>query len=150
MRNFSIIALLLLAAGGWWWSSQPAPPVAASTTTQAPASIAEPPATRASQPSRQSLPGFLPPEAHDTLRLIATDGPYPHRQDGSVFGNREGRLPGRPRGYYREFTVETPRLSHRGARRIVTGGRPPETCYYTDDHYESFRQFDCALDGSRR
>ena len=150
LRKFSIIVLLLLAAGGWWWSSHPAQPVAVPTAAQAPASIAELPATRVPQPSRPPLPGFLPPEARDTLRLIATDGPYPHRQDGGVFGNREGRLPGRPRGYYREFTVETPRLDHRGARRIITGGRPPETCYYTGDHYESFRQFDCALDGSRR
>ena len=63
----------------------------------------------------------LPPEAADTLRLIARDGPFPHRQDGGVFGNREGRLPRKPRGWYREYTVETPGLRHRGARRIVTG-----------------------------
>lgn len=149
MRKLSIIALLLLAAGWWWWSSHPAQPIAAPTAAQAPTPAAELPAARAPRQSRP-LPGFLPSEARETLRLIAAGGPYPHRQDGSVFGNREGRLPDRPRGYYREFTVETPRLGHRGARRIVAGGRPPEACYYTDDHYESFRQFDCAPDGSRR
>ncbi|HEU0151999.1 MAG TPA: ribonuclease domain-containing protein [Arenimonas sp.] len=84
----------------------------------------------------------LPPEARDTLALIARDGPYPHRQDGGVFSNFEGRLPSRPRGYYREFTVRTPGLSHRGPRRIVTGGRPPVEYWYTDDHYESFRRFE--------
>lgn len=59
-----------------------------------------------------------------------------------MFFNREGLLPAKPRGYYREFTVDTPGLSHRGARRIVTGGDPPEVWYYTDDHYASFRRFE--------
>jgi ribonuclease T1 len=81
-------------------------------------------------------------EAHATIALIQRGGPYPHRQDGSVFGNREQRLPQRPRGYYREYTVDTPGLQHRGARRIVTGGDPPEAWYYTDDHYDSFRSFE--------
>ncbi|WP_290888827.1 ribonuclease domain-containing protein [Arenimonas sp.] len=82
----------------------------------------------------------LPPEALDTLALIARGGPYPHRQDGTVFNNFERRLPSRPRGYYREFTVRTPGLSHRGPRRIVTGGEPPAEYWYTDDHYASFRR----------
>ena len=84
----------------------------------------------------------MPREAYDTIRLIQRGGPFPHRQDGSVFGNRENRLPRKPRGYYREYTVDTPGLSHRGARRIVTGGDPPEVWYYSDDHYDSFRAFD--------
>ena len=87
------------------------------------------------------LPAFLPPEARDTIALVQRDGPFPHRQDGGVFGNREGRLPRKPRGWYREYTVATPGLRHRGARRIVTGGDPPREWYYTDDHYDSFRSF---------
>ncbi len=71
-----------------------------------------------------------------TLDLIESNGPFPFRQDGVVFQNREGELPDRPRGYYHEYTVITPGLSHRGARRIVTGA-PPET-WYSDDHYRSF------------
>ena len=67
------------------------------------------------------LPAFLPPEAQQTLTLIQRGGPFPHRQDGSVFQNREGRLPRQSRGYYREYTVDTPGLDHRGERRIVTG-----------------------------
>lgn len=90
------------------------------------------------------MPDFLPTEAHRTLALIRQGGPFPHRQDGSVFGNREGHLPRQPRGWYREYTVETPGLDHRGARRIVTGGQPPREWYYTDDHYDSFRRFDGA------
>ena len=84
----------------------------------------------------------LPSEARDTLRLIAQGGPFPYRQDGVVFGNREGRLPDHPYGYYHEYTVTTPGAPTRGARRIITGGTPPEVWYYTDDHYRSFRRID--------
>jgi len=87
-------------------------------------------------------PAFLPKEARPVLRRIADGSPHPYRQDGSVFQNREGRLPAQSRGYYREYTVETPGLGHRGARRIVTGGQPPAAYYYTDDHYDSFRRFE--------
>jgi ribonuclease T1 len=79
----------------------------------------------------------LPPEAHTTLDLIDSDGPFPYDKDGSVFHNYEGLLPQKADGYYREYTVETPGASNRGARRIVTGGDGVR--YYTDDHYESFR-----------
>ncbi len=82
----------------------------------------------------------LPSEARETLRLIDAGGPFPHKRDGIVFQNRERRLPEQARGYYREYTVATPGLNHRGARRIITGGKPPAQYYYTDDHYNSFRR----------
>jgi len=85
----------------------------------------------------------LPPQAWQTHALILAGGPFPHDRDGAVFMNRERLLPSNPRGYYREYTVKTPGLSHRGARRIVCGGqRPtvPDACYYTADHYTSFRR----------
>ena len=78
----------------------------------------------------------LPPEALDTIDLIFDDGPFPYRKDGSTFQNREGYLPDEPRGYYSEYTVETPGSSDRGARRIVAGDGGE--LYYTDDHYNSF------------
>lgn len=84
----------------------------------------------------------LPAEALATLQLIARGGPFPYRQDGTVFQNREGLLPGKPRGYYREYTVPTPGARDRGARRIVTGGNPPSDYYYTNDHYRSFRRIE--------
>jgi ribonuclease T1 len=80
----------------------------------------------------------LPPEARQTLLLIRRGGPYPYDRDGVVFGNFEKLLPVRDRGYYREYTVPTPGLKHRGARRIVSG-RGGEL-YYSDDHYRSFRR----------
>ncbi|MFE9254843.1 ribonuclease domain-containing protein [Streptomyces sp. NPDC006879] len=81
--------------------------------------------------------GALPAQARHTLELIEAGGPYPYRQDGTVFGNFERLLPKQPRGHYREYTVPTPAEGSRGARRLVTG-RAGEV-YYTDDHYESFR-----------
>lgn len=93
----------------------------------------------ADQASR--LPAFLPPEAHEVLSRIASRGPFPYRQDGTVFGNREHLLPEKPRGYYHEYTVPTPGARTRGARRIVTGGNPPSEYYYTGDHYRSFQRF---------
>ena len=85
----------------------------------------------------------LPPEAWETRRLIGTGGPFPYDKDGTVFHNRERLLPAEARGFYREYTVRTPGLKHRGARRIVCGGREPArpvNCFYTADHYGSFRK----------
>ena len=87
----------------------------------------------------------LPREAQQTEKLIRAGGPFPYAKDGMAFGNRERQLPQRDRGFYREYTVPTPGASNRGARRIVCGGIPaqqPEVCYYTDDHYASFRRIE--------
>jgi len=78
----------------------------------------------------------LPAEARQTLELIKSNGPFPHKQDGSTFGNRERRLPLRAQGYYREYTVKTPGARDRGARRIISGNGGE--FYYTEDHYKSF------------
>jgi guanyl-specific ribonuclease Sa len=127
------IVLLLLVAAVAIASWLQAPPTAGPAT---------PPPVATGSDAR--LPAFLPPEAHDTLALIARGGPFPHRQDGSVFQNRERRLPQQPRGHYREYTVRTPGERTRGARRIVTGGDPPSEFWYTHDHYRSFRRFEVS------
>ncbi len=80
----------------------------------------------------------LPPEALQTLVLIKRGGPFPHVQDGKVFGNRASLLPQRKRGYYREYTVSAPGARDRGPRRIVAGNAGDY--YYTDDHYRTFRR----------
>lgn len=85
----------------------------------------------------------LPPQARTTYQLVLQGGPFPYDKDSSVFGNRERLLPLQTRGFYREYTVKTPGASNRGARRIVCGGRQitaPQACYYTADHYASFRK----------
>lgn len=105
----------------------------------------------------------LPAEAREVLLRVQSGGPYRYDRDGAVFGNYEKLLPPRSRGYYREYTVDTPGLRHRGARRLVVGcdrdrGRGsggaasnhafagfrdcagPAEVYYTEDHYRSFRR----------
>jgi len=139
-----IVAALLLAAWLLWPRTVSPPPVNEVPRPAAPVAggTSSPSTPLARAPSSTgALPAFLPDEARETIALIRRGGPFPHPQDGAVFRNREGLLPERPDGWYREYTVETPGLSHRGARRIVTGGDPPETWHYTDDHYDSFRTF---------
>lgn len=105
--------------------------------------------------ARSPVPGFgaddklasialadLPPQGRATHDKILQGGPFPYEKDGSVFGNRERQLPVAKRGYYREYTVKSPGSRDRGARRIVCGGNTekPDACFYTDDHYASFRK----------
>jgi ribonuclease T1 len=106
---------------------------------------------QARSPTSSLLPGSsvasvalsgLPPQGQEVMEQIREGGPFRYEKDGSVFGNRERQLPSQKRGYYREYTVPSPGLSHRGARRIVCGGqkpRAPDACFYTEDHYSSFR-----------
>ncbi len=149
------LLLAVVLVGGWMaWprqQAQPSPAPAANESARSlPAEAPQPlplptldaPPSRADAGAQARLPDFLPREARDTIAMIRRGGPFPHRQDGGTFGNREGHLPRKPRGWYREYTVDTPGLSHRGARRIVTGGDPPAEWYYTDDHYDSFRRFE--------
>ena len=84
----------------------------------------------------------LPREARDVNAAIRSGGPFAYPRDGVVFGNRERILPVEPRGYYHEYTVPTPGMKSRGARRIVCGGpvRAPHACWYTADHYQSFQR----------
>jgi ribonuclease T1 len=84
----------------------------------------------------------LPQQGQLVYGLILQGGPFAYDKDGTTFGNRERLLPAQKRGYYREYTVKTPGSRDRGARRIICGGEAqrPESCFYTDDHYSSFRK----------
>lgn len=115
------VVLLLMPAASWARGDAPAPSAKAQAAPLPEIALSE-----------------LPREARQTLELVKKGGPFPYERDGIVFGNFEKRLPVKERGYYREYTVPTPGLKHRGARRIVAG-RGGEY-YYTDDHYESFRR----------
>lgn len=129
--RLAALLLVLFLAADWWSGRSPVDGSATSAPGEAPPAAAV---------ESTRYPSFLPPEAVTTLELIERGGPFPYDRDGTVFQNRERRLPDQPRGFYREYTVETPGSSDRGARRIVTGGNPPEVYYYTDDHYRSFRR----------
>ncbi|KRA37390.1 MULTISPECIES: ribonuclease domain-containing protein [unclassified Nocardioides] len=154
----STIATIALLLAVWWLQSRGADDDSAargredvftSTTKDAAPSPSTRPSDRPTPggvtPDKDS-DGFryvavdeLPPEAAETLDLIDDGGPYPYPgKDGSTFGNFEGVLPDRQRGYYAEYTVETPGLSHRGARRIIAGDGGE--LYWTEDHYESFER----------
>ncbi len=144
-----VAVLVVLVLATWWLqqsddepssgpSAQPSPTATATAgSTQSPAGDED----LGTDPD-SGLPWVeeadLPAEALDTLALVDRGGPYPYDEDDGTFGNFEGILPDRPRGYYREYTVETPGLDHRGARRIVTGDGGEH--YWTDDHYQSFER----------
>jgi ribonuclease T1 len=130
-----LLLLLLLALFGgrqWLGGISESAPEAASTTAAAP-EIAGVPDAALQQFSAEERGAIVA-----TLALIDSSGPFLHAKDGSVFSNREGRLPQRATGYYREYTVETPNSPDRGARRIVAG--EGGDIYYTRDHYDSFLQ----------
>lgn len=89
----------------------------------------------------------LPAEAKITLQRIKQGGPFPYpKKDGSIFANHERLLPKQARGYYTQYTVPTPGIKGRGARRIIAGkGSSGQFStsgeyYYTDDHYNSFKR----------
>lgn len=112
-----------------------------SSTTSSPSPSSSPDDATGATDAASGLPvvrlAALPPEAARTVELIDAGGPFPEPDhDGGTFGNREELLPDQPMGYYREYTVPTPGVDHRGARRIVAGDG--EELYWTDDHYSSF------------
>ena len=151
MRRNAWLIIGLLLVGLWAWS-QYGPQVGAPTAdtpSALPTSGDHEPLAQPPRSVRAGYPAWLPAQALDTLALIERGGPYPHRQDGGTFQNRERLLPSRPRGYYREYTVRTPGSRDRGARRIVTGGDPPVEYFYTDDHYRSFRRFEAGYSQPR-
>ncbi|MFH9724709.1 ribonuclease domain-containing protein [Streptomyces sp. NPDC017254] len=123
------------SAGG---GAAPAAPARTTPATAAQSATAEAAAPTGTSGLPTVRAADLPPEARRTLALIARGGPFPYAKDGAVFSNFERILPRRERGHYHEYTVRTPGERDRGARRIVTG-RSGEI-YWTDDHYESFRE----------
>ncbi|MFS3129740.1 ribonuclease domain-containing protein [Nocardioides sp. Bht2] len=167
LRLLGGVLVALIAIAGWWLQSGPdssggdrtpdaatAPATPGVTgkpgSTANPGSNAKPQATAkpdAGRTGTDPVSGLrwvavdaLPAEAARTLRLIDDGGPFPYDRDGITFGNYEGILPKRARGYYAEYTVPTPGLDHRGARRIVTGDG--DEYYFTGDHYASFERID--------
>jgi ribonuclease T1 len=128
----SMLVAWLVAGGG-----EEDRAVDSSSTSSTSSSPEDAPATDAASGLPVVRLAALPPEAGRTVELIDAGGPFPEPDhDGGTFGNREDLLPDRPMGYYREYTVPTPGVEHRGARRIVAGDG--DELYWTDDHYSSF------------
>jgi guanyl-specific ribonuclease Sa len=138
LKPLILLAIVILAVT-MWNRHAGTPRTIAPTPTHAGGELA----TRAPQ-GTDSGDASLPAQAREMVQRIRRGGPFEHSQDGAVFGNYEGLLPKQPRGYYHEYTVETPGARTRGARRIVTGGTPPAEWYYTGDLYRSFHRFEVA------
>jgi len=150
-RPFAILAAIL-ALGIGWWQQRNAPATFPETgTAGVTRGLPDPPATTGSGTERpigdalQRLRNVVRSEeelgaATETLALLEKGGPFPYQKDGAIFSNREGRLPARARGFYREYAVPTAGENDRGARRLVRGAQA-ET-YYTRDHYLTFTRID--------
>lgn len=132
----TLVIGVAVAASAWsYWQEQQVPAV---TSVEAGNSIAPPQSLGADEIALSRLPAPGP----KVYAQILQGGPFAFDKDGSVFGNYEGHLPKQARGYYREYTVAYAHRS-RGAKRIVCGGtvaRQPADCFYTADHYNSFRR----------
>jgi ribonuclease T1 len=126
----ALIGLLVLVVGGWFGRHVLTDPSAEPPRDDRPAAVAS-----AAGLPMQAL-SQLPPQVGQVWQLIQHGGPFRYRQDGVVFGNREGHLPSRRSGFYHEYTVPTPGAHDRGPRRLITGGAAE--LYYTGDHYVSF------------
>ncbi|WP_086825425.1 ribonuclease domain-containing protein [Allokutzneria sp. NRRL B-24872] len=124
----TLLAAVLVAVGALI-------PAVASAAPSALSAAAQPACGDTASYTKKNL-SELPREATDTVNLIKKGGPYPYPQDGTTFGNRENLLPKCAADYYKEFTVKTPGIGHRGAKRIVTGSA--SEFFYTADHYKSF------------
>jgi filamentous hemagglutinin len=150
---FLAATLLLAAAAAQWAVARPAPAAAGSgspelsqAALQAPAQA--PGATAAARAlvvrnvvvrdldGRVAWRGDV--DLRPTLRRIEAGVRDRHRNDGGVFGNRERRLPVKPRRYYLEYVVRTPGISHAGPQRLIVG--KGGELFYTFDHYASFRR----------
>jgi ribonuclease T1 len=136
-----IAALLAIAVGTYWQQRDRAEKPAQAQKSDAIVRENPPP----SQKPAQDGDGIVRDaeeraELRKTLDLIARGGPFPYRNDDGVFANRERRLPQQVSGYYREYSVVTPRSQDRGARRVIRGNGG-ET-YYTRDHYRTFARID--------
>lgn len=95
---------------------------------------------------------------NDLLARIAVCKPMPYGNDGNVHSKPHAGLPGKPSGYYLEYTLIVPDrptgskpepvviggqtymagavLSFRGAERLMIGNH--REVYYTPDHYTTF------------
>ena len=83
-----------------------------------------------------TTPEGLITDLQPTINRIISGGKFPHRNDGSIFMNKEGLLPKRASGYYREFVHPTIGAKGAGLQRIVTGQNGQ--MWFTPDHYKNF------------
>lgn len=150
----AVVVLLAVAAYVVWSGGQAPAEAPVGSSTQAPAVAPTAPAASGARPasSTSGTPLVVRGQRiHDeqgrlvfegdvdlapVFARIATGERDRHRNDGTTFANREGRLPRQPRGYYTEWVVRTVGLRSAGPQRLITGR--DGDAYYTPDHYETF------------
>jgi len=138
-----IVVVIILAQGRLLRREQPAPSTSPQPATASVPADAVRQQTRSTDTPTPTAAAELPDGLKSTLDRIARGESFPHRDDGTVFGNREGLLPSQPYGYYHEYVHPTPGVRGPGARRVVIG-RSGEV-YYTSDHYRSFTRLDITV-----
>ena len=137
----ALVALVSLTGCG---SVAPAGPAGTSTTTRATSTAVQslPAVQLAPETATSGLPTVavdqLPPEAVTVLLMLFNGSPFPYKQDGATFQNRERMLPAQPAGFYREYTVRKPGESDRGPWRVIAGADGSR--FWTADHYASFEE----------
>ncbi|MCC5865488.1 MAG: ribonuclease [Wenzhouxiangella sp.] len=135
-RIFWIGLVLFAALALWWQQGQINEYSSADMAPAADSALVVPSVEVRDLDGRVAWRGDV--DLNPVLARISAGKSDPHRNDGSVFQNREGRLPARPRGHYREYVVRTPGIRHAGPQRVVIGA--DGEIYYTADHYRSFQR----------
>lgn len=147
LQRVALVAIIVVALVAVWVQLRSGDAPSSSSRSNGASQSGSQSASQGARPGSGTIAvSDLPAAARDTIARIKRGGPFPEREDGTVFQNREGRLPSQPGGYYHEFTVRTPGESDRGPRRIVSAS--DGTLYWTADHYRTFRQVTGAT-GSR-
>lgn len=137
MGRLALFALILLAGLVLWWQqSDPDQLLPSSASPAATESLVVRGVEVRDLDGRIAWRGDV--DLGPVLARIEAGERDPHRNDGSIFQNREGHLPQRPRGHYREYVVRTPGIRHAGPQRLVLGA--DGEIYYTADHYRSFQR----------
>src|SRR5688572_33414042 len=149
-----LVAILVVVFGREWLDTTPGSPVPAPVPPQTQSQSERPGGATTADAPQQASPLVVPNitvrdmdgrvawrgdvDLAPTLARIEAGERDPHRNDGGVFGNRERRLPQQPGGYYREYVIRTPGISHAGPQRLIIGKQGE--VFYTSDHYASFQR----------
>ncbi|MBI5624254.1 MAG: hypothetical protein HY924_10775 [Elusimicrobia bacterium] len=155
MERRALIAAALAGLLGFSWPCVAGPSQGAGDSGRV---VSARPVVLEIEPGTDLEPKFSDPNRVRTILKLVEDvyygRPLQYPKDGTVFSNKEGRLPAKPKGYYKEYTVMPPKGSPseitvgdrvfriapangtRGVERIIIGGG--SLAYYTPDHYKTF------------
>ncbi len=153
-RNSSLIVIVLILAAVFFGDRIDLTQILGGQSSTPTSQTAQPASTSTATPASQGDALIMPDiKVYDLDGDLAYEGDIDlapvfariergerdsHDNDGSTFGNREGLLPKKDRGYYTEYVVRTPGMRSVGPQRLILGENGE--AYYTADHYDSFTQ----------